>query len=129
MPKSSLRTELVLEALRGPRDLSRPHRPTRRAEPSSSSSRDGITPIVVIRASVSNPRWPSRGATRKRHETQARICPLKRGNSKQNDPVTDGGTHDDRLERNRGSNGPVMRGSEIRSAGVPVAGRRRERSE
>ena len=54
---------------------------TRRAEQSSSSSRDGITPIVVTGASVSNPPWPSRGATRKLHETQALNRPLKRGNS------------------------------------------------
>ena len=54
---------------------------TRRAEPSSSSSRDGITRIVVTGASVSNPPSPSRGATRKLHETQALLCPLNRGNS------------------------------------------------
>ena len=42
---------------------------------------DGITRIVVTGASVSNPRWPSRGATRKLHETQAPNRPLKRGNS------------------------------------------------
>ena len=41
----------------------------------------GITRIVVTGASVSNPRWPSRGATRKLNETQAFHCPLKRGNS------------------------------------------------
>ena len=60
---------------------------TRRAEPSSSSSRDGITPIVVTKASVNNPRWPSRGATRTLHETQALLCPLKRGNSNSLLPV------------------------------------------
>ena len=54
---------------------------TKRAEPSSSSSRDGITPIVVTGAWVSNPPSPSRGATRKLHETQALNRPLKRGNS------------------------------------------------
>ena len=54
---------------------------TTRAEPSSSSSRDGIIHIVVTGALVSNPRWPSRGVTRQRHETQALNRPLKRGNS------------------------------------------------
>ena len=54
---------------------------TQRADQSSSSSRDGTTRIVVTGASVSNPRWPSRGATRKRHETQALHCPQNRGNS------------------------------------------------
>ena len=44
---------------------------TRRAEQSSSSSRDGITPIVVTGALVSNPPSPSRGAIRTLHETQA----------------------------------------------------------
>ena len=56
------------------------HHQARRA--SSSSSRDGITRIGVANASVSNPRWSSRGATRKLHETQALNRPLKRGNSK-----------------------------------------------
>ena len=54
----------------------------KRAEESSSSSRDGITHIVVTKASVSNPRSPSRGATRTLHETQALNCPLKRDNSR-----------------------------------------------
>ena len=57
---------------------------TERAEPSSSSSRDGTTRIVVTRTSVNTPRWPLRGATRKRHETQALHCPLNRGNSDSN---------------------------------------------
>ena len=30
---------------------------------------------------IGNPRWPSRGATGKLHETQALDCPLTRGNS------------------------------------------------
>ena len=55
---------------------------TKRAEHSSSSSRDGITHIGATKASVSNPRWPSRRATRKLHETQVLNCPLKRGNSR-----------------------------------------------
>ena len=53
----------------------------RREAQSSSSSRDGITPIVVTGALVSNPPSPSRGATRTLHETQALNRPLKRGNS------------------------------------------------
>ena len=57
---------------------------TRRAEPSSSSSRDGITRIVVTRALVSNPPSPSRGAIRTLHETQALNRPLNRGNSNGN---------------------------------------------
>ena len=40
-----------------------------------------VVECKVLRTSVSNPRWPSRGATRKLHETQAFHCPLKRGNS------------------------------------------------
>ena len=53
-------------------------------EPSSSSSRDGITRIVVTRALVSNPPSPSRGAIRTLHETQALNRPLNRGNSNGN---------------------------------------------
>ena len=68
---------------------------TTRAEPSSSSSRDGTTRIVVTRVSVSNPRWPSGGATRKRHDTQALHCPLNRGDSRRRYAKRRAGSHGD----------------------------------
>ena len=44
---------------------------TRRAEQSLSSSRGGVARIVVTQVSISAPRWPSRGAASRLHETQA----------------------------------------------------------